>query len=217
MGRLVLVGGKLVEEIRSKQNVFGNKVYQTDSIGPRTWADWTSWSQNPYETIIYEHIVYDIGAKVYFRPLVSVVASGTITIEESHSDDNITYTAWAPGSGTELYARYLKIKVTVVNTTAIATINSLTIKLSTDTLEESVEDLDTSTLTQISGETGHVKIPVNLTFAAIKGVTITLQNVGSQYSVELLSKADNVDGPEIQIWNGATRANATIDAFIRGV
>lgn len=218
MSRFIIVNGKVVEQIQNGFSVQAGRVLETTGYPlPRTWEDWISWQQNPFPTIVYLDQPYDIGAKVYFRPLVSVIATGVVTVEVRYSDDGITYSAWESATGLELFARYLQIRVTVVNTTGTPLINSLTIKLSTEVIEEAIEDIDTSTLTQIGGQAGHVNIPVNLNFASIKGVTITLQSVGSSYTVELLSKDDNINGPEIQIWNGTTRANAVLDAFVRGV
>ena len=183
-----------------------------------TWTAWTKWYQNPYTTIIYEHPVYDIGIKTRFKPVVSAYGDGAATVEERHSDDNATYSAWAAATGTEVNARYLQIRVTLVNTTTLTSLRSLSIDLTARVITEDIEDLDTSALTQINGEAGHIKIPVANSFAVIKGVNITLQNTGGGWSVELISKSDTTNGPEIRIYNASiVGANATIDATIRGL
>ena len=182
-----------------------------------TWDDWKSWLQNPHTVITYEHNAYDIGAVTTFRPLVTLEAEGSAVIEIQHSTDNITYTPWAAADGAEITARYLVIKVTAIDLLG-PSIYELKVVLAARPIEETIQDIDTSTLTQINGEAGHVYLPLSLSYAAVRGVTLTLQNTGPGWSTEVIDKTDLINGPEIRIYDESKLpANATIDAFIRGI
>lgn len=184
-----------------------------------TWADWTSWARAPNNPITYQHSTIDIGAAATYKIIAAATGSGTITYEEQHSDDNVTYTSWAAVTGAEVTARYQRVRVNVDNGSALATITEFTINLSAKPLEQFVEDLDTSTLTGANRiAAGHVKLPLTSSFSLVKAVSVTLQNVGAGWSIELISKSDVTNGPEIKIYNSSnTLADATIDAVIKGV
>lgn len=180
-----------------------------------TWSGWTRWNKTPKTSIIYEHAVLDIGGILPFTPLADVICAGTATVEESHSNDNASYSGWA-AAGSPITARYIKIRVTVTGAT-IPVINLVNIKLLAESVSEEINDLLTSTL---SGSyrigTGDIRLPIAKTYQLITQVQVTLQNVGAGWSWELIDK-DNAVGPRIKIYNASnTLADASIDAFIRG-
>ncbi|MBL4898858.1 MAG: hypothetical protein JKX76_04310 [Colwellia sp.] len=182
-----------------------------------TWDAWTSSNLDPHTVVTYEHNLYDIAAITTFRPLITLEAKGSASLEIQHSLDNVTYSNWAAADGSEITARYVRIRVTATDATG-AYIYELKVVFAARPIEELIEDLDTSTITQINGQAGHVKLPVSLSYAAIRGVSITLQSVGAGWSSEIISKGDLINGPEIRIYNASgISANATIDAFIRGI
>lgn len=187
------------------------------------WSAWTSWNPNPNTPITYEHTTIDIGAIVSFVPVVNATVEGDISsIEISHSDDNVTYTSWTAIDGSDIEARYVRIRITVAANGSFPwpKIKTMFINISGETIEEFINDLDISTLTGANRTgTGHVKIPLTKSFSAFKAVIIAVQNVGAGgWTHEIVSKADLVNGPEIKIYNPSNvLADATIDAFIRGV
>jgi hypothetical protein len=179
-----------------------------------TWDAWTQWTNSPASPISYEHTVIDLGATIAFVPNVSALGVGTISLQEAHSDDNITYTSFA-AVGSLITARYIKIKATI--TGSFPRLTSLDIKLSGESLTEEVNDLDTSTL---SGSyrigVGDIRIPHVKSFATITQLQVSLQNVGAGWSFEVIDKTPTF-GPRIKIYNASnTLADATIDAYIRG-
>ena len=187
-----------------------------------TWAAWTAWNTSPATPITYEHSVIDIGAVVNFVPVVNTTVEGDISsLEISYSDDNVSYSAWTTIDGSDITARYVKIKIVVAanGTYSWPKIKSMFINISGEGIEEFVNDLDISTLTGANRiATGHVKIPVSKSFAAFKAVVVALQNVGGGWSYEIIAKGDTTNGPEIKIYNSSNvLADATIDAYIRGV
>lgn len=179
-----------------------------------TWANWTRWNQNPLTPIIYQR-EHDIGVIVAFIPLVTVQADGTATIEEQHSDDRSTWSAWA-AIGPLVTCRYLRVRVTVAGSYPI--LRDMQTLLSAKPRITDIEDLDTATLTgaQRIG-TGDIRLPIPAGFAVIKRVEVTLQNVGAGWSWELIDK-NTTTGPRIRIYNGSnTLADAVIDATVRGI
>jgi len=190
--------------------------FATDGV---TWATWTTWARNPYSTITYQTTTFDIGIIASFTPLVTVTGVGTATIYEQHSDDDITYTSWATVTSDVMSARYIRFKVDMVSSSSTALIQSMVVILSGDEVIDFIEDLDTSTLTGSNRlGIGHVKLPLNKTYALIRNVSVGLQNVGGGWTWEIISKSDLTYGPEIKIYdNTTTLADAVIDAEIKGL
>jgi hypothetical protein len=190
---------------------------QPDEADPTPWGGtWAgrTWIRTPASPIIYER-KFDAGIVATFRPLVSVDASGTITIEESHSDDDVTYTSYA-ATGTQLTTRYIKIRATVSSTWP--TLRQMTTLLSATPVTEDINDVATSALTgSYRLGVGDIRLPKTKAYGVITGVNVTLQNVGAGWSWELIDK-DITVGPRIKIYNASNAlADATIDATIRGL
>lgn len=78
---------------------------------PATWTAWSIWNHQPKPIIEYTKLV-DIGTKAQFVPLVTMSGDGLQTIKEQHSDDGITYSAWAD-VGPQLNTRYLRARVSM--------------------------------------------------------------------------------------------------------
>jgi len=85
-------------------------------------------------------------------------------------------------------------------------------------VEEIINDLDTSTLTGAYRiGTGDIRLPITETYAIVRYVFVTLQNVGSGWTWELIDK-DTTTGPRIKIYDSTgTLADATIDAQVQGL
>ena len=191
------------------------------------WDSWTQWTRDPNSPIVYEHTVIDLGATLIFNPLVTVAGNGTFTIEESHSDDDITYTSWA-ATGPQISARYTKIRVSCALTTGTPTITSLFINFSADEVSEVVNDLDTSALATCTPSpscsssgfkiaAGDFRVPITKSYTVITMVRLALQNVGAGWSWEIVDKDVNV-GPRVRIYDGTgTLADATVDVEVTGV
>lgn len=178
-----------------------------------TWAART-WIKTPATSISYERLI-DVGVVATFSPLVTALADGTVTITEAHSDDGVTYTSYAT-AGAPVTCRYIKVKITV--TGALPVLRSAITILSASPISEDFEDMATSGLTgSYRIGTGDIRIPLTKTFAVVRRVDVTLQNVGAGWSWELIDK-DTAVGPRIKIYNASgVAADATIDATVRGL
>ena len=179
-----------------------------------TWDDWLTWGRVPANPITYEHTVVDLGAILTVKPLVTVTgpSTGVATIEESHSDDDVTYSSFAPISTGQITARYFKIKVSMADTDPF--FETMTIIMDADATVEEIQDLDSST---VSSPAGDLRLPLNKSFSIITSVNLALQNVGAGWSWEIIDK-DATNGPRVKIYNASdTLADATIDAVVRGV
>lgn len=179
------------------------------------WSGWSQWNSIPEATITYDHPVIDIGGVLPFIPQVDVVCAGTATITESHSNDNVSYSAYAP-VGTLITARYVKIRLESSGGT-IPTINSANIKITAESISEVISDLDTYTLAGAYRiGVGDIRLPMAKSYQLISQVQLTMQNVGPGWSYELIDK-DNTVGPRVKIYNASNAlADASIDALIRG-
>jgi len=178
------------------------------------WSSWTQWPNVPASPITYQHTTIDLGSSVPTVPLISAVAEGTVVIESRHSDDDISYSAWAT-AGALITAQYIQVRVQVSG--SLPVLKSLNIQLSGNALTEEVNDLDTSTLTGANRiGVGDIRVPFGTAFLIISQVQVTLQNVGPGWTVELIDKDASV-GPRIKIYNASnTLADASIDVFLRG-
>jgi len=180
------------------------------------WAPWNTWSVNPNSPITYETLAIDLGAILDVTPLVSAASNGTtVLLEESHSDDDITYSAYA-AAGSQVNARYIKIKLTITNATTAAIITAASVIMDTPIIDEYIQDVNTNTLSAASPRViGDIRLPIVKTYSTIKNVQIALQNVGGGWSWELIDK--NTAGPRIKIYNSSNvLSDAVIDAYISG-
>lgn len=178
-----------------------------------TWTAWTHWDANPYTSIQYVHEL-DAGEIAPMSVVVSVSADCTsYTIEEQHSDDNVTYTSYA-SLGAPFMARYVRVKIVPSGDYPI--LKDVTVSLSREKREQVVTDLDISTLTgSYRTGTGDVRIPAT-GFTAITGVSVAFGSTGAGYSFEVIDKVVTY-GPRIKVYDSTgTLADCTIDAIIKG-
>lgn len=178
-----------------------------------TWAEWLHWDANPCTTISHEQTL-DAGALLQLIPTATAIADGEVTLSESHSDDGVTWSAYA-AIGALLHTRYVRIKVTV--TGSYPTITDAEFSLMTDRKEQIFDDLVTSGLSApYRLGVGDIRLPISTALTVVIGVAVTFQNTGAGWSYELIDK-DSAIGPRIKIYNAAgVLADATIDATVRG-
>ncbi len=178
------------------------------------WAGWTTWARAATSPIVYEHTVIDLGATLEFTPLVTAIGDGAATIEIDFSTDNLAWNGWTTPQ--LVTARYLKVKLSLTGSYPI--LRALNILLSAQPITEEVNDLATSTLAGAYRiGVGDVRLPIRESYSVITQVMVALQGVGAGWSWEIIDK-DTVTGPRIKIYNASgVLADATIDAFVRGL
>lgn len=180
-----------------------------------SWDATPSWTQNPKSPITYEDTVIDLGSVVSFTPIVSLVVTGLATITESHSNDNVSYTAYAP-TGSLISARYIKIKAVV--TGSFPRIESMNILLDAKPRDEVGNDILASALTGAYRiGVGDIRLPKTKSYSSIVLVNIALQSVGPGWDWVLIDR-DTAVGPRVQFYNGAgVLADPLFDFYIKGV
>jgi hypothetical protein len=185
---------------------------------PATWDAWTRWNQTPRSPIRYQHPTIDLGAPVVMRPLVQVDAAGTVTVEEQHSLDNVTYTAWAAASAS-FNARYVRVRVSVAATVPdpVPTIRSLQIAIDAPIKTEDVNDFVPASLTgSYRIGVGDIRVPITGSFAAIRTVLPVVQSATGDWSFRVVDK-NTSPGPRVQFLNGGVLADPPLaDCFIKG-
>jgi len=185
---------------------------------PATWDAWSAWVSNPVTSFVYEHPEIDLGVSAAFVPLISVNTDSTPTVEINYSTDGTTYSGWVSAGG-QVQARYIKVRVSVAQAgTEVPVLSGMVVNLSARPVDESINDLDTSTLTgaQRIG-VGDVRLPIQETYVVIRTVQIALQSVGAGWTWDIVDK-DASAGPRIRIFdNTGAPADALIDAYIKGL
>jgi len=185
---------------------------------PSTWDAWTRWVFDPVGQFIYEHPEIDLGVSAAFVPLVSVNTESTPTVEVNYSVDGSTYSGWVAAAG-QVQARYIKVRVTVDQAgSELPALSGMTINLSARPVEETIEDLDTSTLTGANRlGAGDIRLPIQETYVVIRSIQIALQSVGAGWTWDIVDK-DVASGPRVRIFDsGGNPADAIIDATIKGL
>ena len=184
---------------------------------PASWAAFNFWDTNPHTSIEYLSEV-DARKSSPMLPLTLVSASdGTdYVVTESHSLYGADWTSYAPIGGPYL-ARYNRVKITASGPYPI--LRDVNISITTVRRHESINDLNTSTITgaQRIG-VGDIRLdPGDLTI--ITNVAVTFNGLDAHYRFELVDK-DPVLGPRIKIYDTTTwvhqPADALIDVIISG-
>jgi hypothetical protein len=185
---------------------------------PATWDAWTRWVADPVATFSYEHPPIDIGIVGTFTPLVSVDTASTATVEVATSSDGVTYTGWSTPAGA-VEARYIKVRVIIQQAgSELPLLYGLLINLSARPVDETITDLDTSTLSGVYRlGVGDIRLPIDETYGVIRTVQIALQSVGPGWTWVLEDK-DTATGPRVRLYDASGNpADALIDAFVRGL
>ena len=206
------IGTKTNCIVDSKNVLTATGNYQWDDLA--TWDNWNTWTENPHSQIIYEHNKISLSAVIEFLPVIAASSGvSNSVIEISHSVDDISYTAWVQPSE-KISARYLKVRLTVNQTASeVITVSKLLIKLSTEVLEEVINDVDTATLAG-SAATGRI-IPLANNYSVITQILVTIQDVTSARSYTIIDK--HTTQPKIKIFNGSTPVDELVDITIKGI
>jgi hypothetical protein len=196
---------------------------ETWSTLPATWDDWTSWTMDPTDPIVYQQQV-DVGYVFDFSPSVYIYADGASITELQYSTDGATWSAWAVVSsfhGVTIRARHVRVRATVSSAglTTVPVLQQLVLTLRAETKTHSIDNLNTLALggTNRIG-VGDVRLPIPAgVFGVIQSVMVSFNGTGAGWTYEIVDK-DWLLGPRVRLYNAAGElADATIDATIRGL
>lgn len=195
------------------------------TYGVSQWGNWNRWNLAPRTPIRYESAVLDAGFLYHFSPDAIVETEGNATVEVAWSSDLTTWSGWVPVADvreTAVYARAMKVRVTVYNTPTqvVPFIRGCLVLMRAPEVIDFIDNLDTSAVlpaSRILG-TGDIRVPVQAgRFQQIRTVSLTFNGSGGGYSWELVDR-DTTTGPRIRIYNADDLpSHATIDVTIRGI
>jgi hypothetical protein len=128
-----------------------------------TWSNMTTWNDTPPTNSYYETAAMDIGDVITAVADVDATVQGRYTLEIATSQDNISWSSWATWTTASFVARYLKVRATIMPTTAypVAKLLALRVAVHAQMTRETVEMQDISTYADRRGP-GHVMLPTAL-------------------------------------------------------
>ncbi len=215
--------GQLVSCFVDPKNLLvGNAGAGNTWLAAGTWAAMGAWIFDSVASYQYTHedgvgnALIDLGFDAYFTPLTSITTfNANATITYNYKTAAGAWSGWVTVTG-PITARYIRIRIAVAvpDTGQISYISQCLFVAAADAIEETISDLDTSTL---GAPVGDFRLPINETFQVITKIDVNFQNVGGGWSWEVIDK-DPVLGPRIKTYNATpTLADATIDALVRGL
>ncbi len=193
-----------------------------------TWdsdtTDWhvdMAWADAPVASGTYTTPTVDLETTLVGQIDATADALGAVTIEHSTSTDGgATWGAWQAAS--EAFSgRWVRLRVTVAGTVPepLATLRSLSWRVSAEVVREYLDDVVPAALTgaQRIG-TGDVRAPVAKTYAVIRAATATVQDsTGGAWSVVRIDK-NHTTGPRFQfLRNGVLTDPQLVDFDIEGI
>jgi hypothetical protein len=185
---------------------------------PLGWEEWLEWTGNGttidgstgFANLVYTSDPIDLGSVTNFVVTATAISNGTHSIVIKVSDDNVSYTDKTVSD--TLSGRYVKFQVTVVNGSVTASLDSFEASTFTDTISESFNQLDLSTL---SGTTASRVLPITRNYNRILSVT-----ANSTDSFQIVTTASGgapaVKGVNLDTW-GKIDADTTADITVNGL
>jgi Putative phage tail protein len=187
------------------------------------WGQWTRWNWHPVSSWTYELDAEDFGSVINTLPVVTVAGEGQFTIEEQHSIDGTTWTAWA-ALADSFQARYVRIRVRVNATgatgpgvTQVTYITGLQVVYTAAVASEVFEDISPAAL--IGGNrigVGDIRVPLASSYATVRVESVVIQSASGQWTWRVVDKA--VAGPRIQFLNAGVLADPPlVDIVVKGI
>ena len=191
---------------------------------PSTWSAWTRWVWNPVTSWSFTTAAADFGSVVQTLPVVSVDGVGAFVVEEQHSNDGASWTAWA-SIAAPFNARYVKVRVSVSaegptgpGVTQVTSISGLTVIYTGKVTAETGNDINPAALSAPNRiAVGDIRLPLTRTYASISRVYVAIQGVTGNWSWVLVDKS--TAGPRIQFYNasGVLADPPLIDFTVEGI
>lgn len=189
---------------------------------PGTWDAWTQWNSDPGDLFVYTYRQIDVGIVYDFEVEVETQGEGARLIEVDWSEDGVTWAGWANYDSLRdrtLRARYFRVRVTVSGSgSQVLTLCRLVVLLRAETVEETLDDVDTAGLpaSRRFGP-GDVRLPIQTDFAIVRSVSLTFNGTGAGWTWEIIDRDSSV-GPRVRIYDPSGElADALVDAVVRGL
>jgi hypothetical protein len=188
-----------------------------------SWSAWTRWSMNPVSAWSYQLDDEDLGSVISTLPVVVVDGEGQLSIEEQHSADGTSWTAWAPIAASFM-ARYVRIRVLVQATgptgfglTQVTYLRSMQVIYTAAVATEVFEDIDPSTLTgAFRIGVGDIRVPLANAYATVRVESVVIQSATGAWSWRLVDKSTS--GPRLQFLNNGVLADPPlVDITTKGI
>ena len=158
--------------------------------GTNSWVQWTGNGttingSTGFADLVFTSSANDFGVSRLFYALVGAESIGTHTIKLLISDDNVSYTEVTPNSHT---ARYVKVKITVVNASVTAELTSFDAQFYFDPIVEIFDDLSISA----SGTT----LPKARTYGSLTGISSS-----SAKNIQVVLTDETASAPVVTAFN----------------
>lgn len=189
-----------------------------------TWAQWTTWTLDPFTPIVYEHPTIDAGFVFDFEPAIYAVSDGIRSVQFDYSVDGITWAGWtdlAIFASRTVRARYARFRVTlsIGNGATIPVLREAVFLLRAETITQEIQDLETANLIpELRYGAGDVALPISSgIFAVVRTVSVSFNGSGAGWTWELVNRF-TTPGPRVRLYGPAgAPQDATIDAVVRGL
>ena len=183
-----------------------------------TWADWVEWTGNGttingstgFDNLVVESGEIDLGSEEIFVVTASAITNGTHSIVIKVKPDGGAF-ADKTVSDT-LTGRYVKFEITVVNGSATAELESFQANVIEDTMGETFNQLDLSTLT---GQPTSCVLPITRNYNRVLSITANAPD-GFQIVTTASGSAPAVKGVDLDTWAKVDK-NCTADITINGL
>lgn len=195
---------------------------------PSSWDAWTRWVWDPVTAFEYVTSIYDFNVSVTVLPVFTYSSNGDVDIEERHSADNITWSAWSFVAG-PVQARYIQVRATATlpvgspsgpGVTPILTLSDLVVFFTGKIQKENGNDINPATLTGVHRiGVGQIRLPTQVEWAFYSRISVVMQGVGGRWTWDIpVGGKDLVNGPQIRFYNNGVLADPPlIDFDIEGI
>lgn len=183
-----------------------------------TWADWVEWTGNGttidgstgYDDLVVESGEIDLGSDKNFVVTASAITNGTHSIVIKVKLDGGSFVDKTVSD--TLSGRYVKFEITVVNGSATAELEAFEANVVEDTMGETFNQLDLSTLTgSVAGRT----LPITRNYNRVLSITANAPD-NFQIVTTASGSAPAVKGVNLDTW-GKIDADCTADITINGL
>lgn len=154
-----------------------------------TWADWSSWVNEPANPLVWLTNMLDLQEELDFCLQISTVANGTVSYDVYVSstgafagEETTTNIASGATGVASFTGRYVIIAVNVARTNGVNTLYGVDVRANNNSINIRLNNVDTSTLTGTSSER---TLALPRTVSKIVNMEITPHELATAYTLDL--------------------------------